>query len=346
MVATLCSCLALGALSGCYLMQAAYGQLQLNSKRRPIPSVIADPAQPARIKEQLALVMRLRDYASGSLHLPDNGSYRSYADVGRRAVVWNVFAAPEFSTEPVTWCFPVAGCVAYRGYFREEAARDFALKLRSRGFDVLVGGVPAYSTLGHFDDPVLNTMLGWNEAELAALLFHELAHQVSYARDDSSFNEAFATTVEREGVRRWFTARHDEQSLVQFEATMRQRAYVAHMLSVARSRLAALYAGRPADATLRSDKRAEFDRLRDEFSTARAEGRVDAGYEWLFGSQLGNASLLAVATYEDCVPAFERLLRDLDGDLPAFYARVAELARLPRDERHRVLEPDATGTCR
>ena len=338
--------LALTVLSGCYLLQAAQGQLELNSRRRPIQAVLADPVLPAQLKAQLELVVQLRDYASRSLGLPDNASYRSYADIGRSAVVWNVFAAPEFSTEPVTWCFPVAGCVAYRGYFREARARDYALMLRSRGYDVLVGGVPAYSTLGHFDDPVLSTMMGWSEAQLAAMLFHELAHQVAYAPDDSSFNEAFATAVEREGVRRWFSARHDEPALAAFDAATREHAYVAQMLNRARARLAILYAGRPAGAALRAEKRAEFDRLREEFSIARAQGRVDAGYDWLFGWQLGNASLLAVATYEDCVPAFEQLLRDVEGDLPAFYARATALARLPRAARHELMESRATGTCR
>ena len=341
-----CASLVLPALAGCYLVQAVQGQLELNARRRPIATVVADPSQPAHLKEQLALVMQLRDYASRSLGLPDNASYRSYADIGRRAVVWNVFAAPEFSTEPVTWCFPVAGCVAYRGYFREARARDYALTLRARGYDVLVGGVPAYSTLGHFDDPVLNTMMGWNEAELAGLLFHELAHQVAYARDDSSFNEAFATTVEREGVRRWFAARHDDAALAALDDAARQRAFVAQLLTDARMRLKTLYAGRTGDAALRAQKRAAFDRLREEYAVARAAGRADAGYDWLFGPQLGNASLLAVATYEDCVPALDQLLADAGGDLPAFYARAKVLARQPREERHRALESLATGTCR
>ena len=228
--------LALCVSAGCYLTQAAVGQLEINQKRRPIAAVLADPKVSAELKAQLNLIVRLRDFASRSLALPDNQSYRTYADLKRSYVVWNVFATPEFSVAPLKWCFPVAGCVAYRGYFHEAAARNFALELEARGNDVLIGGVPAYSTLGHFADPVLNTMTGWNEAELASLLFHELAHQVVYAKNDSGFNEAFATTVEREGVRRWFADQGDQGALAQLQSRAKRQARVAKLLTDARER--------------------------------------------------------------------------------------------------------------
>jgi len=345
-LALVAALIALAATPGCYLAQAAYGQYRVNAARRPISRVLEDPSTPQALRSQLGTIVQLRDYASHSLALPDNASYRAYADVGRPYVVWNVFAAPAYSVEPVTWCFPVAGCVAYRGYFDETRARDYALGLRARGYDVLVGGVPAYSTLGHFADPVLNTMVGWDEADLAALLFHELAHQVAYAKDDTAFNEAFATTVEREGVRRWFASRHDEAALAAYEQGIRRRAVVAQLLGQARERLARLYAQGGPEATLRAAKRAELARLRESYEELRARGDLDAGYSWLFGPQLNNAALLAVATYEDCVPAFADLLASTHADLPAFYARVRELAQLPRDERHRALGAAVKGTCR
>ena len=188
---------------GCYLLQSVRGQLSLMSKREPISAVIDKPSTPAALRVQLEAVTAIRDFASHDLGLPDNGSYRAYADVGRPYVVWNVVAAPEFSVDPKLWCYPIVGCVAYRGYFAEAGARRFAAGLRTDGLDVVVGGVAAYSTLGHFDDPILNTMMEWDDVELAAIIFHELTHQLLYVANDASFNEAFATTVEEEGVRRW-----------------------------------------------------------------------------------------------------------------------------------------------
>src|SRR5438876_7211762 len=195
-------------LSGCatpYLLQAASGEWQLLHRRVPIDSLLADPRTPPALRGHLEEVRAAREFASRELHLPDNASYRSYADIGRPYVVWNVVAAPEFSAEPKRWCFPVAGCVAYRGYFHERRAREFAAALAVRGFDVAVDGVPAYSTLGRFADPVLSSMLRYGDDELAATIFHELAHQLLYVRDDSQFNEAFASTVEDEGLERWLS---------------------------------------------------------------------------------------------------------------------------------------------
>ena len=190
------------AVGGCYIVQSAQGQLNLMSKRRPISRVIASPGTPPAVRAQLQAVSQIRKFAVDELGLPDNGSYRSYADVGRPYVVWNVVAAPEFSVSPKKWCYPIVGCVAYRGYFGLRRAHSFADKLQRRGFDVSVEGVAAYSTLGHFNDPVLNTMVGWSDIALASIIFHELSHQMIYLPNDANFNEAFATTVEQEGVRR------------------------------------------------------------------------------------------------------------------------------------------------
>ena len=187
---------------GCYLLQSAQGQLALMSKREPIARVIDEPSTPAALRAQLKSVTAIRNFASRELGLPDNGSYRKYADIGRPYVVWNVVAAPEFSVDPKQWCFPIVGCVGYRGYFVEKRARRFAAGLHAKGFDVVVGGVAAYSTLGHFDDPILSSMVGWNDVELASIIFHELTHQLLYVPNDASFNEALATTVAEEGVRR------------------------------------------------------------------------------------------------------------------------------------------------
>src|ERR1700683_4876474 len=216
-ICVLCVLVLIGvSLNGCYLLESAQGQLALMSTRRPIARVVADPRTPADVRKQLEAVAQIREFATRDLHLPDNGSYRTYADVGRPYVVWNVFAAPEFSVDPKEWCYPIVGCVAYRGYFVERRARRFADKLRRRGLDVAVGGVAAYSTLGHFNDPILNTMLGWSDVELASIIFHELTHQMIYVANDADFNEALATTVEEEGVRRWLRSLGRDRDLAEY----------------------------------------------------------------------------------------------------------------------------------
>jgi predicted aminopeptidase len=333
---TLLALLLLVPLSGCYLMQAASGQMDLNSRRKPIERVVADPATPPAVRSQLELVTRVRAFAVRELGLPDNASYRTYADVGRPFVLWNVFAAPEFSVDPKTWCFPIAGCVAYRGYFAEKGARKFAAKLEKRGYDVLVGGVPAYSTLGHFADPVLNTMLGWGDVQLAGTIFHELAHQQVYVKDDSAFNEAFATVVEDEGVRRWLRAEGRERELADFLARRDRWFEVSNVLASGRARLRTLYARSLAPDEKRAAKSAEFDRMREAYAALKQTwGR--GGYEGTFGPSMNNASLLAVATYQDCVPGLEARLASLGGDLAAFYADARELGKRPRAERQAMV---------
>ena len=318
---------------GCYLLQSAQGQLALMSKRKPITRVIDDESAPAALRARLGEVAAIRDFASRSLGLPDNGSYRSYADVGRRYVVWSVVAAPEFSVEPKKWCYPIVGCVAYRGYFAERRALGFAGRLRAQGLDVAVGGVAAYSTLGHFDDPVLNTMMGWNDVELAAIIFHELTHQLLYVPNDSSFNEALATAIEEEGVRRWIVAHDRAADLTSHLEQHARYARVVDLLTAARADLKALYgSGLPRDS-MRERKRAIFAGVYASFARLKEESGGHAPFESWFEEGLNNAHLASVATYFACVPGFERELAAVSGDLPAFYARVRELAKLDQKRR-------------
>src|SRR6184192_4077334 len=234
--ALLCGC---GTL---YLMQAASGEWQVLRRRVPIDTLLADPHTPPALRAHLEEVHAAREFASGELGLPDSSSYRTYADIGRPYVVWNVVAAPEFSVSPKRWCFPIAGCVAYRGYFREQRAREFAAALAVRGLDVAVDGVPAYSTLGRFADPVLSSMLRYGDDELAAIIFHELAHQQLYVRDDSQFNEAFAVTVENAGLERWLMLNGHADRIERYrQASAREHEFIA-LLSRARAQLAELYA--------------------------------------------------------------------------------------------------------
>jgi predicted aminopeptidase len=327
-------------LSGCgtlYVAQAARGQWQVMHARRPIAKVIADPGTPDAVKARLTEVSAARDFASRELALPDNSSYRTYADVKRPYVVWNVVAAPEFSVEPKRWCFPIAGCVAYRGYFTEEKARKFAQRLRAQGFDVFVGGVPAYSTLGKFADPVLNTMLGYGDSELAAIVFHELSHQLVYVAGDSEFNEAFAVTVEETGLQRWLKRKGHEDDLQRYQSRRsRQQQFVA-LFTRTRSRLAKLYSQKLPEETMRERKKEIFASLDGDLRRLEKRFGVRSGYRDWAEDGLNNAHLASVATYYDCLPGFERLLSQLGGDLPSFYGAVREIARKPHDERHALL---------
>ncbi len=325
--------LAAGCSSIGYYYQATRGQLALTMAGRPIAAVIDDAATPPELKARLEAARAIRDYASRELKLPDNGSYRKYADLHRPFVVWNVFAAPEFSIRPHEWCFPVAGCVSYKGWFDESAANAFAAQLHAEGFDVFVYGVPAYSTLGWFDDPILNTFIRYPRAELARLIFHELAHQVAYANGDSTFNESFATTVELEGVRRWLAGAGTDAEREEFEAMqVRKRDFVA-LVERTRARLDVVYA-RPLEPTaMRSAKAAEFARMRVEYAVLKQRWNGFRGYDRWFDQALGNAHLASVATYTQRVPAFEALLAREGGDLERLYAQARRLAKMPADQR-------------
>jgi predicted aminopeptidase len=332
MAALLCS-----LLGGCYLLESAAGQLQLMSKRKPIARVIANPATPREVKSQLEAVAQIREFATRRLGLPDNGSYRSYADLGRQYVVWNVVAAPEFSVDPKEWCYPIAGCVAYRGYFVEHRARRFADDLQRRGLDVTVDGVAAYSTLGHFDDPILNTMLGWNDVELASIIFHELTHQMIYVPDDADFNEALATTVEEEGVRRWLQSLSRDQDLERYRVYQERFSEVLNLLTRAREDLRTLYASGIDRERMRREKAAIYAALRKSYSDLKHEWGGHAPFDSWFEGEINNAHLASIATYYACVPGFRRELAAAGGDLGDFYARVRQLAKIDQRERDALL---------
>ncbi|QXI38563.1 aminopeptidase [Pseudomonas xantholysinigenes] len=331
---------ALGVLlGGCssvgYYGQLAEGQWQLLRARQPLDRVIEDPSTSLELRQRLLFAEKARAFASAQLRLPDNGSYRVYADLGRPYVVWNVFATPELSLQPVTHCFPIAGCVAYRGYYRQGAARGAAALMREEGLDVYVGGVEAYSTLGWFDDPILSTMAGWGDERLATVIFHELAHQRFYVQDDTEFNESFASFVEQEGTRQWRAAR----GLAAIEdAGARQREQFTRLVLASRERLQAIYAGPLDEPGKRVAKQAEFERLRREYCQVRdrdwaGDRRFDA---WIY-APLNNAKLLPFGLYDQWVPAFSQLFKEVGGDWARFYQRVEALGRIPIEQRKLAL---------
>jgi predicted aminopeptidase len=316
--------LAAGCETLAYYGQAIGGHLELMAAARPLEAWLAEERTAPELRAKLETARRIRAFATQSLALPDNRSYGSYAELGRPFAVWNVYAAPEFSVEPRTECFPFAGCVAYRGFFSEARAREHAARLRAEGLDVFVGGVPAYSTLGRFDDPLLSTFIGRSDAQVARLVFHELAHQLLYVRDDTAFNESFAAAVENEGVRRWLAAEGRAAELAAYREQRERSRALAAQVEETRLRLAALYRQRIAPQAMRERKRAEFARLR-------------VGREALVPPEADNAWLASVALYTRLVPAFERLLAASGGDLPAFYAKVKEIAALEGPARAAAL---------
>jgi predicted aminopeptidase len=331
---------AASALAGCgtmYVAQAARGQMKILNAREPIARVLADPETDPVLRKRLAEVQAARDFAWRELGLPNNKSYTSYADLKREFVTWTVVATPEFSVQPREWCFPIVGCVAYRGYFSEQAAEKFAARLRDQGFDALVGGVPAYSTLGKFDDPVLNTMLGYGDDELASIIFHELSHQVVYIADDTAFNEAFAVAVEQEGLARWLKFRGREADLGKYLKRRERQAEGLGLVARYRRELGLLYQAPIPAGEMRERKRATFARLVTELRALAERYGTESTLAAELDGQPNNARLASLATYFDCVPGFQRVLAAEQHDLPRFYAAVRRLAKLPREERHALL---------
>jgi predicted aminopeptidase len=322
-------------LPACYYMQAVRGHLDLMKQRRPLNDVIADQDSPQALRTRLEIAREARNFAVQELLLPDNDSYRFYAELGREYVVWNVFAAGEFSLEAKRWCFPVAGCVAYRGYFSEDAATKFAEKLARKGYDIVVGGVSAYSTLGKFADPVLSTMLRWSDSELVSTIFHELAHQKLYVKDDTAFNESFATAVANEGIARWLASRDESSSQERRLKHNKLRSNVMMLVRGTREELAGLY-GSDADVDImRAEKRDILEQL-----SLRAGELIEqsgTGAENWLASPLNNARLVSLGLYQDGQNAFSRILADCGGELSCFYAATQALADLPADERKQKL---------
>ncbi len=330
-------CLGSGCSSLGYYAQAAGGHIDLMQRARPVAQVLADDSTPEALRRHLQLSQRLRDFAVDELKLPDNGSYRRYADLQRPAVVWNVVAAPELSLTLKTWCFPVMGCVGYRGYFDRAQADALAAQLRAEGWEVRVYGVPAYSTLGWSNwiggDPLLNTFIGWPEGELARLVFHELAHQVAYAGDDTTFNESFGTAVERIGGQRWVAQQGTPELQAQVQLAERRRVEFQALAQRYRDALQAVYTG-PADDTTKRMRKAELlAAMRAEYTALKAGPWGGwTGYDAWF-AQANNAYFGVLAAYTELVPQFERLFERQGGDFRRFYAEVKTLAALPMAER-------------
>ena len=337
LAATLCLLVA-GCANIAYYAQAVEGQMRLMAGRRPISEVVNDTATDPGLRRQLEQAIAIREFASRELALPNNGSYRTYADLGRPYVVWNVFAAPEFSLEPQQWCMVFIGCVNYRGYYDKNDAELYANELRQAGADTFVGGVSAYSTLGYFNDPVLNTFLRFGDQEVARIIFHELAHQLVYADGDSAFNESFATAVENEGMHRWLNKLAVPEKLRDFEKQQERKAQFYRLVADCRDKLRAIYASSLTPDEKRRAKTEVIEELQHNYTVLKASWGGYGGYDQWFNQPVNNAVLSSVTLYTQWVPAFQALLEQEGGSLPRFYQRVAALARLTKAERSAALK--------
>lgn len=330
------------ATSGCsaakFYSQAIQGQAEILGKARSVAVVARDAKVSDEVKRKLALTQDVRRFAEEQLGLPAHRQYDRYTDLGRRYVSWVVYAAPEFFMEGKTWWYPLLGHLEYRGFFSKGAAEDEAAHLRSEGYEVFVGGVEAYSTLGWFRDPVLNTFFHSTDNELAELLFHELTHVKLFLPGDTDFNEAFATANAEQGLRRWLKSKGDRPALIRYEVSLAKDREIIRLLLHTREKLKRLYLSKSCSVVqMRREKAAVLKQMREEYAQIRARWRGDSRYDRSFAKPWNNARLNTVATYYDLVPGFERLLETKRGNLKAFYAAVAEMRTMSKSERCAVL---------
>ncbi len=323
-------------LSGCYYTQALRGQLEVMGKREPIVEILADPDTPEALARRLELVADAREFSIMELGLPDNGSYTTYTDLERDFVVWNVFATPEFSLRPKQWCYPIVGCVAYRGYFREEAAISTAQRLARSDYDVYLGGVSAYSTLGRFEDPVLNTMMRWDDIQLVSVLFHELAHQILYIKGDTAFNESFATAVEEIGVERYLRHRGMEDAFASYTERKELRRRLMSLVDAARDDLETYYSETIDDDEKRLLKEVRLELLEADLRAELERSGRDA--DAFLERPFNNARIVSFVLYEGRLSAFRQMLENCGGDLECFYEEARRVSELSPGERDAVLD--------
>lgn len=321
-----------------YYVQAVDGQMEIMRKVQPINGIVADPNTDKTLKHALSKVILIRKFASHTLNLPDNESYMNYVDLKRPYVVWNVYATHEFSTKLKEWCFVGAGCVEYRGFFSKEKADHFAEELRNKNYDVHVGGIRAYSTLGWFDDPVLNTFIGFSEIKLARLIFHELAHQTVYVQDDTEFNESFATMVEQEGTTRWLASNGTSEQQDAFDVEQEREIIFTKLVLKYRERLKKLFSSSADDSEKRISKSYIFSELREEFGRLKSANKALNSYDQWFELQMNNALLATISTYTNLVPEFQSLLIRQGGDMALFYSAVRDIGKLTKSDRYSALQ--------
>ena len=329
-------------LTGCesmvYYKQLISGQIAILNKKQPIHELLDNPDTPEKLKEKLRLVMDIRSFAKDKLFLPVKNQYLDFVELERPFAGWNMWATPEFSFSPKTWCYPIIGCAIYRGYFSKEDAFNYGHQLEAQGYDVYIGGVAAYSTLGWLDDPVFSTFIYRSDIRLAALIFHELSHHLLYVSDDTTFNESFAISVEQEGLRRWLTAINNLKASEIYKLNYRRRQQFIELVMKYRKELETLYAKNLPIPEKRQAKAAVFEKLKDDYRLLKQHWNGYSGYDFWMYQKMNNAKLISVSTYNDLVPAFLELLKTCNNDLKVFYKKCQDLSKKSKEERWTYLE--------
>lgn len=335
-----CSC---GNIS--YYSQSISGHLSILNNQESISKILAQPDIDDTLRQKLTMVIQIRDFASQELDLPDNGSYRKYSELDREHVVWNIVATPEFSLRPIEWCFLLVGCLPYRGYFKKNAAMEFAQSLKDEGYDVFIGGVTAYSTLGWFDDPVLNTMLKKDTIDLARVIFHELAHQKTYVKDDTEFNEAFADTVAIIGIQRWLNNHMTETDPDEIQAELKRENDFVELVEIYKARLNELYSTDLSVTKMRARKQSMLEEMVTDYNSMKTHWNGADDYAAWFNTNLNNAKLTSVLTYRDLVPTLMELYENNGSNLELFYRQIGALAQCNSKERKQILEHNLPVNC-
>ncbi len=338
----ICGVLLAAALTGCesigYYKQLISGQIDILNKKQSIHELLDNPDTSEKLKEKLSLVMDIRTFAKDELFLPVKDQYLSFVELERPFAGWNMWATPEFSFAPKTWCYPIIGCAVYRGYFSKKDAFDYGHQLTAQGYDVHIGGVAAYSTLGWFDDPVFSTFIYRSDIKLAALIFHELSHHLLYVADDTTFNESFAIAVEQEGLRRWLATRDNLKASGDYKMDYRRRRQFIELVMKYRKELETLYVKDLPTLEKRHAKAAAFEKLKDEYRLLKQHWGGYSGYDLWMYRKMNNAKLISVSTYHDLVPALLELLKSCNYDLKVFYKKCRNLSEKPKEERLTYLE--------
>jgi predicted aminopeptidase len=329
-------------LTGCesmvYYKQLISGQIAILNKKQPIHELLDNPDTPEKLKEKLRLVMDIRSFAKDKLFLPVKNQYLDFVELERPFAGWNMWATPEFSFSPKTWCYPIIGCAIYRGYFSKEDAFNYGHQLEAQGYDVYIGGVVAYSTLGWLDDPVFSTFIYRSDIRLAALIFHELSHHLLYVSDDTTFNESFAIAVEQEGLRRWLTTINNLKASEIYKLDYRRRQQFIELVMRYRKELETLYTRNLPIPEKRRAKAAVFEKLKDDYRLLKQHWNGYSGYDFWMYQKMNNAKLISVSTYNDLVPAFLELLKTCNNDLKVFYKKCQDLSKKSKEERWAYLE--------
>lgn len=316
-----------------YYWHSAKGHMAIMHQRVAIEDILADPESDTGLQQRLILVKEIRRFAIEQLALPESGSYTDYAQLDRPYALQNLVAAPEFSTRPLTWCYPIAGCTSYRGFYQQQRLDDFVKSLKIDNNDIHISRVPAYSTLGWFDDPVLSSFINWPDHRLAGLLFHELTHQRIYIDDDTKFNESLATAVQQVGIRAWLSSRDQHGRLEKFNRSLLYRRDVVLLIETGRNQLSAIYQGDQSDAWKRAEKQKIFQTMREQYEEISRSHNYRDGFAKWFAGELNNAKLASVSTYNALIPAFVTMIQAFDNDFEAFFDYAESIGDLDKDKR-------------